>query len=685
MIKDFLKMIGFSKNPPSNKVLSSRRSKSTIENTSEKKSSKSPGQTQLGTSQKASSRASKTIHKREAFPPFDEILSLDGGELALHSDLQSSYLIVTPRGKAKSVIVVCANESLGSSGVDNEFLSIKERCLSRGYNVSQMFSQKQIIVLVIEDYMSKSSRSGIAESVDTYAGQFDKLLSEAIRESVSDIHFEVRKNIPSQVRFRIHGELRIRHQWSYKFARDISQVTYQVLADEKDVSFIESKQQSARIERLIDGKNIAIRLNTIPVSGGFDVVMRILKMDAEQGKGIVIADLGYDTQQNSIICDSLKKPQGVVIIAGTTGSGKSVSLSTMLNGVIRDNWSDEGPTIKVITVEDPTEYLIVGASQQGVVRRKGEDKSGNNPFAEAIKAALRCDPDIIMVGEVRDEHSATLLMQAVQTGHTALTTVHAGSAIGIVARLRSLGIPDDVLGGSDFITALMYQTLLQVVCRDCCISYADFHRSAIENKNTSSLQMIEKLISVAGNRSLDKIVFRNRSGCSCCVSGVTGRTVVAEIIDPTPNIRAAIERHQDSLALYHHLNSGGRLIIDHAIDKVLEGIADPFDVEKAVGLINKKIDIDELAESLGIKRATRKSTLDFAPVGWPETSSRPAGDESLEGQVDCMDLTGLGLQSEIFKSPVKPLVANDGVSEPVKCEVVSLISKIKKDNDDVDE
>lgn len=678
MITNFLKLLGFEKKSPAKKVSSSRTSKGGVVKKPTTAASKSSVDKQTRIASQSSFRAVQTISKKESFPQFDEILSLDGGELALNDSLQNSYLIVSARGSKKSVIIVCANESIGQSGVDNEYLSIRERCISRGYNVTQMFSQKQIIVLVIEDYLNSVSQSGVVDSSDTYAGQFDKLLSEAIRESVSDIHFEVRKNIPSQVRFRIHGELRVRHQWSYKFARDISVVTYQVLADEKDVSFIETKQQSARIERLIDGKKIAIRLNTIPVSGGFDVVMRILKMDAEQGKGVVVDDLGYDKSQTRIIYDSLKKPQGVVIIAGTTGSGKSVSLSTMLNGVIRDNWSDEGPTIKVITVEDPTEYLIIGASQQGVVRRKGVDESATNPFADAIKAALRCDPDIIMVGEVRDEHSATLLMQAVQTGHTALTTVHAGSAIGIVARLRSLGIPDDVLGGSDFITSLMYQTLLQVVCKNCCISHSEFKRSALEKNEIGSLHMLDKLSSVAGNRSTENIVFRNRRGCDHCVNGVIGRTVVAEIIEPTPNIRAAIERHQDSLALYHHLNSGGRLIIDHAIDKIIAGVADPFDVEKAVGLIDKKVDIDELAESLGVIRKNKKgSPLDYSPEGRRGAIGQSLVDDSLVGDGIASSMAGFVLKSEIFKDP-----SADSKDGSIKCDVVSLVPKLKKDNNE---
>lgn len=579
-----------------------------------------------------------TITKKEFFPSLEDILTVPGGEISLSNGLDADYIVILTNLKSKSVIIVCSVESNKSGLSDNTYLTLKQRCVDKGYSVRRMYAPRQIIRIVYDDFQAKKNTSTLdKDQSEGFTSDYDDLLEEGVNRSVSDIHIEVRKSY-AHVKFRIHGELSIVKEWTTKYGRDMCVVIYQVLAAEKDVTFIESVQQSARIERLINGDVVSVRLNTIPVSGGFDMVMRILRSDVEDTKNITIDSLGYNLVQQKKILRGLDKPVGMLCIAGTTGSGKSTSLSTMLNGKIREKWGVDGPSIKVITVEDPTEYLIQGASQQGVVRRKGLKDKDENPFADAIRAAMRCDPDILMIGEVRDDHSAELLMHAVQTGHTALTTVHTSSGINIVSRLRGLGIPDDVLGNNDFVSLLMYQTLVQVTCRHCGYSFDQFSEKANNDLDEKSIELIGRLMSVSNGRSLDNVFFRNRSGCKHCINGVSGRTVVAEVIEPNARIRSAIENRRDNLALYYHLKAGGERIIDHALEKVFAGIIDPFTTEDAVGYLDGGVNFIDLAESLGM--STLKDVEEPGII-------KPEGLVNLENK-EIVSIENIKVSSKIF-------------------------------------
>jgi len=181
------------------------------------------------------------------------------------------------------------------------------------------------------------------------------------------------------------------------------------------------------------------------------MIMRILKM-GQSGEKIDLNKLGYSKEHLGKVRRGSAKPVGVMMMAGTTGSGKSTSLNAMLSEKI----AHHAGRIKVITVEDPPEYLLIGATQVPVVRSRSAAKEGAdiNPFASTIRAAMRSDPDVLMIGEVRDHHSAELLIHAVQSGHPVFTTTHASSGIDIVSRQRSNGVPDDVLGSHNFISAL---------------------------------------------------------------------------------------------------------------------------------------------------------------------------------------------------------------------------------------
>lgn len=533
-----------------------------------------------------------------SFPKYSKIISMDGEELQLSPQLQKDYMILL--GTKNDAIIICSLESTVGKSVDINILSLKKQCTTKGYSVSIKYAEREEMLLFLGK--SNNDKNNIKIESEGFILKFDELIDSAIQQNVSDIHIEVRKGV-ANVRFRKNGELFRHASWRESYARDLSTVIYQVLGQEKETSFVETKPQAARIERIINGKEVGIRLNTMPVVSGFDVVMRVLKQDSESETTVTIADLGYSKEQLKLIKIAMKKPTGVIIIAGVTGSGKSTSLSTLLNEKIKANWINDvdGPKIKVITVEDPTEYRIFGASQHGVVRSQG---SKENPFIVAISAAMRCDPDVIMVGEVRDMHSAQLLVGAVQSGHSAFTTIHAPSAVSIISRLKSFGVSNEVLGSSDFISALIYQTLIPTLCPKCSITLKQFEEKAINDNNEDNLDLIKRLKIAAKGKDLSKVRFRSIVPCKdsdTCRHGVIGRSVVAEVILPNPMVLSAFENNATNLAKYYHLKMGGKFILDHAIEKILSGTSDPEDAEESVGLLDAEINLKMLGQSLGIK------------------------------------------------------------------------------------
>jgi type II secretory ATPase GspE/PulE/Tfp pilus assembly ATPase PilB-like protein len=371
--------------------------------------------------------------------------------------------------------------------------------------------------------------------------------------------------------------------WTTAYARSMATVIYQVIAAEQDVTFNERIPQSALIDKIVGGERVRVRLNTIPAfPDGFDMIMRILKMGSSQ-KPASLIDLGYDEEQESLIEACINVPSGGTLVAGTTGSGKTTSLASMVSLKVEQFTINGICQIKIITVEDPPEIRMLNVTQVPVQRSKN-DESGENPFTKYMNATLRSDPDAILVGEVRDNTTAHLLQHAIQSGHQVFTTLHTSSAIEQVDRLRSMGIKSKVLGSTSFISGLIYQTLVPIVCKKCALDINQFEE---ENANLRHrVKMLGRLRRILTKKELKNVRFKNHIGCSGCVSGISGRTVVAEVIVPSKKMKQLFSMDEDTQALDLYLEGGGRLIIDHAIDKVIAGLCDPTDVEYKVGMID---------------------------------------------------------------------------------------------------
>jgi type II secretory ATPase GspE/PulE/Tfp pilus assembly ATPase PilB-like protein len=530
-----------------------------------------------------------------------------------------------------------------------EITTLRKSLNEKGINV--YFSNVEKTETKIIDEIYKTSKDeGQSEdkdySVETgVPKEVNDLFIKAVRQGVSDIHLEVRKGF-ARIRARTNG--RITNFYATSFAESTGyewgRVIYQVMSAVSNATFNAKTQQDALVVGIFGDAErkvkLRVRVATNPSEpSGFDMTMRLLIIQ-DSKKPLTLEQLGYNKKLTFGIKQSIAQPVGLTIIAGTTGSGKSTTLQNILLGKINERNGE----IKVITVEDPPEYFIPGATQVPVIRdEKGNAEQG---FSKAIKAAMRSDPDVIMVGEIRDNQSATLTVQAVQSGHQVFSTIHAQSALGILNRIENLGVGRDILGSPEFIAGLIYQKLLPILCPHCSIkliednvpnayslekiildnkilaesdlikhgerkpkdinivryfqdmrvfnsSHAEFIFDEYRTKNSAEEKelFLKRLNEYYGDISDLDIRFQG-SGCSHpkCKGGVIGRTVVAELVRPDLHMLGLITDKKDSeLLTYWKKTMGGKYAAEDAYDKIKMGIVSPINVEHELGLIGAKI------------------------------------------------------------------------------------------------
>ena len=451
----------------------------------------------------------------------------------------------------------------------------------------QVIDQIEVEPADLEKIYSESSYRLEATSADLdYERGLDSirvLLARAVSEHASDIHI-VRRRRTASISLRIDGRITPFAEWSEQMADQTCRFIYEVMGYDQEVTWNRNEPQDAVVDTVLpNGRRIRVRVGTIPASpDGYDMVLRILP---GSGDTLRLAQLGYDHDQMQAIESLVHRPSGLVIMAGGVGSGKSTSIV----GMLHEELELHRKRLRIITVEDPPERVIPGATQVPVVRRRG--KAVGDEFAFAIRGALRCDPDTLMVGEIRDLQSAILTIKFAQSGHRVYTTVHASTAIGIVSRLTGLGVDPSLLCTPDVLKGLIFQTLTPTLCRNCKISAKDWLKEGTHSyiKRRASL---ERISSVLNSRELDlnQIAYRSDQGCAeCGGSGISGRTLLAEFVLPDDEMLSMMNAGKYLEAKRYwieHLN--GRPAEEHGIRLISNGIASPTDVEWRIGLLNKK-------------------------------------------------------------------------------------------------
>lgn len=329
--------------------------------------------------------------------------------------------------------------------------------------------------------------------------------------------------------------------------------------------------------RLLPPKVEMIRLQYSPGSDGRGALVMRLKYMAPSSE-TEIDHLGYNDRQIQDIATMRRRTNGAYIMAGKVSSGKSTTLQRVLNKM----FLEKNREISIFTIEEPIELDIPSAIQ--VPAKKGP--KGEDGFSMAIHAALRSDPNIIVLGEVRTGELASLAIQAVMTGHALWTTVHAGSALGILDRFLDLGVPNWKLIDPNVIRGLVYQRLSGVMCRHCRITF----REGIENGSLSS--GLAYKLSAFFEKSLDELYVRG-PGCDKCNSGLSGRTVVAETVLTDPQMLEYFGAGDRTKMRKYWLTPkdkkglGGIPVLHHALSKVGAGICDINEVEEEVDLFEQ--------------------------------------------------------------------------------------------------
>lgn len=391
---------------------------------------------------------------------------------------------------------------------------------------------------------SAASRRQPGTSISTSATEgFKSIVAHAVELTASDVHFKVRKS-QTQIFYRIHGYLTRMRVMSEAEAMTLIRAAYSTLSvsSSKSADFNASEPQQCSIDVFpeVKGKahNIRLRYQHMPATGeggeaGLDAVMRIIDITASADDKRDLEDLGYSASQARILKVAFSKPRGAVIFCGETGSGKSTSLSVNLRRVIR---SRSG--IAVYTIEDPVEQIIANATQVEVTRKNDSNENASNKFNAALMASLRMDPDLIMLGEIRDSVSAGLFRKVVDSGHQAVTTIHAPSIIGIVNRLAGLDIPRKELASENFLNCLVSQTLLPVLCPKCKVEFTD--GTQIDHDEPERFSPILD----SGEK-----VYVQGEGCDHCGDrGFVSRTVCAQVVQPSDKVRELLSKNEEFAA-----------------------------------------------------------------------------------------------------------------------------------------
>jgi len=512
------------------------------------------------------SKAIPEIRRTEEIPSFHRILN------NILPGLDVTKEIVFLETSDKQCFQLCSKGSL--TGI--EMFQLKNLVQRAGYTISKTYvAPDEIISAMISSERKALEISKTRGESDSIA-MFDELLEFALNERASDIHFERRDTITS-IKMRIFGDLQLVRELDNETAENVMRVALTVLGDEgsKPQTFNINEMQQASITRKIAGIAVKLRAQTTPaftIGGeGQDAVMRVLPMSASGAARATLETLGYTKEQIEILETAKTSPSGATVFAGVTGSGKSTSLDALLRGIIAES---EGRK-KIFTVEDPAEYLILGSTQIPVQR--GLKGQVGNPFANAMRAAMRADPDYIMVGEVRDEESSQLLQRMIMSGHAVLTTVHTSSAIKIPARFADLGIDRSVMSSPDFWVAMVYQKLVQTLCTHCSIPWKE--HPSFEDKG-----LLQRILRVTES-DIDGIR-ANGSGCEHCKGRtISGRTVAAEVIQPDYKMLEFF-RSEDEYGMmrYWRGDTGiAKSALGTAVAKMKAGIVSPMELEDAFG------------------------------------------------------------------------------------------------------
>ncbi len=412
---------------------------------------------------------------------------------------------------------------------------------------------------------------------------FVNVVARAASMKVSDIHIVVANS--TQIMFRTNGMMttvmEYNKEWGESFVRaafassDISDSNYAQNEFQGAQKLGSTPLRGSKGKLMLPHNILAIRLQFNPIAFGSQyLVMRLLYADDNPDGSGDLASLGFGEYEENLFYRLRAVPVGLSIIAGPTGSGKSTTLQRNMIKLLQE----KNYEINLITVEDPPEYPIPGARQMPVTNANSEEEK-DEEFTKALSAALRSDPDVMMVGEVRSIAAAELTFKGALSGHGVWTTLHANSAPAIVTRLRDMGVKTFMLNDPELIKGLISQRLFRRLCPHCRVSV----------KELLDQPSVQRLKTALGDFGIENTYVRG-PGCKYCDNtGIKGRMSVPEIILPDANFLDLMISGETRKAIdYWTSDLNGRTLKDAAIERMLKGYIDLDEVERWCGLLDQR-------------------------------------------------------------------------------------------------
>ena len=378
----------------------------------------------------------------------------------------------------------------------------------------------------------------------------DRMLKEALSVGTSDIHLEAYEN-RSEVRYRIDGVL----QPVISFTPEQGSAVVKRIKVMANMDIAQERvPQGGRISLALGDRRYDLRVSIVPVGAGESVVMRVLKKGSFD---LTLADLGLDAEVEKKFRSALNHPHGLILVCGPTGSGKSTTLYASLKELHR-------PDRKLLTVEDPVEYDMDGLIQVQV-NMAPRDEEQKVTFAKVLREFLRHDPEVILVGEIRDPETAHIALQASLTGHLVLSTVHTNDSVGIVSRLRDMGCKSFLVAST--LRCGLAQRLARRLCTSCrqqspvpAIVQEEMQRESVE---------------------LPSAIYTARGCRECLGTGYRGRVGLYEVLEIDPTLRTLITKEVSDQELLEHLRSEGfRTLYQNGLEKVASGLVSFEEVQR---------------------------------------------------------------------------------------------------------
>ena len=433
-----------------------------------------------------------------------------------------------------------------------DFVVIEDLRVRTGYRPKPFSAPKNEIITQIEKYygftrtlealgakqsISKEEEFEDDEEDDTPMFKLvNQILTSAVFQRASDIHIDPLDD-KVLIRYRVDGVLDVVKEFPIK-------IHNQMISRIKVMSGMDITEtrvpQDGRIQTAIQQKNIDLRISTLPTVRGEKVVMRILDLSGSMNK---ITAIGLSAKEERLVRDMIDRPNGIVLVSGPTGSGKTTTLYACLNELNQ-------PGVNIVTVEDPVEIKMTGVNQVQV------HPEVELTFAKALRSILRQDPNIVMVGEIRDVETAEIAIRASLTGHLVLSTIHTNDAVKTVTRLLDMEIEPFLIASS--LSGIISQRLVRCLCTECSVE---------EEASPSEVVMFKKY-----GMNIDKV--KHARGCpSCNFKGFAGRIGIFEVLPITRNMQKLIAENANVIELSKQArNEGMMTILESGLLKVKQGI-----------------------------------------------------------------------------------------------------------------